>query len=533
VDGELGDGTTIDRHRPVLISLAGLNGVTSFSTVIAGNNHTLALDQQGRLWSWGLNTSGQLGLGDTDSRNRPTLVNYIRLTVDNITPGGINTAMDTGSLTITFTESVSLATRSTGVVTIDREAQLGTRIWNTDGTQLTIPLTIAEDSYLSVHTVSIAGFASLSEHGGTMLPLTHHFRTPPRPFDSPQGSLAKMLTAPEGTPLPSATFAFSFTPKEVVLNLADNIWSRDDGPAISDQTISIDSTTATTEAGTISASNYLELLDIFSTVSFPGGGVFVYEVAEVVSSSTLPGMEYDTSRFQVRLTVGNTGVIGAIEIFALMEYPANSNTWILDPDVDKLDSLAFTNVYTSHTELEITKTIAQGEFANLATLFDFEVVLVAPPVSSLSTTLTATIYSGTYPIDDPSRSPVVIGTGNIFSFTLRDGEKIVIPELPVGTTFSVTEAAHPEFAPSVEVYSVGVHIYSDMADINTALSTGQHILAGGGRNAADFTNTFQFIAPTGLVIANMSLALVLAVLLGLVMFVAYRKRRSIETLPLA
>ena len=36
--------------------------------------HVLALDNTNKLWSWGLNTSGQLGVQDYDDRSSPVLV---------------------------------------------------------------------------------------------------------------------------------------------------------------------------------------------------------------------------------------------------------------------------------------------------------------------------------------------------------------------------------------------------------------------------------------------------------------------------
>ena len=36
--------------------------------------HVLAIDTRGRLYAWGRNTDGQLGLGDVVQRNQPCLV---------------------------------------------------------------------------------------------------------------------------------------------------------------------------------------------------------------------------------------------------------------------------------------------------------------------------------------------------------------------------------------------------------------------------------------------------------------------------
>lgn len=46
--GELGDGTTIRRGKPVQVGSA-----TNWSRVIAGESHTLAIRSDGSLWTWG------------------------------------------------------------------------------------------------------------------------------------------------------------------------------------------------------------------------------------------------------------------------------------------------------------------------------------------------------------------------------------------------------------------------------------------------------------------------------------------------
>ncbi|MDK1703200.1 VWD domain-containing protein [Serratia rubidaea] len=76
--GELGDGTTTYQTRPVLVDLLPLNG-RKVMTVSAGEHHTVALDEQGGLWAWGLNDSGRLGDGSITDRHRPVQVDLTPL----------------------------------------------------------------------------------------------------------------------------------------------------------------------------------------------------------------------------------------------------------------------------------------------------------------------------------------------------------------------------------------------------------------------------------------------------------------------
>jgi alpha-tubulin suppressor-like RCC1 family protein len=68
--GQLGDGTTTDRHTPVQTS--SLTGVVAVAA--SGQRHSLAVRSDGTAWSWGWNSSGQLGDGTTTDRHTPVQV---------------------------------------------------------------------------------------------------------------------------------------------------------------------------------------------------------------------------------------------------------------------------------------------------------------------------------------------------------------------------------------------------------------------------------------------------------------------------
>lgn len=68
--GELGDGTT-PTSRVTPEQVLGLTGVIALA---GGRNHALALRSDGTVWSWGNNSSGQLGDGTRTHRSLPVKV---------------------------------------------------------------------------------------------------------------------------------------------------------------------------------------------------------------------------------------------------------------------------------------------------------------------------------------------------------------------------------------------------------------------------------------------------------------------------
>jgi YD repeat-containing protein len=69
--GQLGDATQLDRTAPVQLPAFSASPVIAVS---AGTTHSLALTSDGRVWAWGYNGNGQLGDGMTTSRATPTEV---------------------------------------------------------------------------------------------------------------------------------------------------------------------------------------------------------------------------------------------------------------------------------------------------------------------------------------------------------------------------------------------------------------------------------------------------------------------------
>ena len=70
--GQLGDGTTTRRTTPVRISRPDSTDSTfTWTQAAAGRTHNAAVGSDGQLYTWGDNTQGQLGDGTTSQRTRP------------------------------------------------------------------------------------------------------------------------------------------------------------------------------------------------------------------------------------------------------------------------------------------------------------------------------------------------------------------------------------------------------------------------------------------------------------------------------
>jgi alpha-tubulin suppressor-like RCC1 family protein len=67
--GQLGDGTTTNRRKPVQVS-----NLSHVSMIAAGYHYNLALKNDGSVWAWGHNSHGQLGDGSTTNKSSPAQV---------------------------------------------------------------------------------------------------------------------------------------------------------------------------------------------------------------------------------------------------------------------------------------------------------------------------------------------------------------------------------------------------------------------------------------------------------------------------
>ena len=86
-DGQLGNGTYMDRHVPVAVS--GLS--SGVAAIAAGQNHACALTTAGGVLCWGSNLEGQLGDGSTVGSATPVAVTGLSSGVTRISAGEYHT----------------------------------------------------------------------------------------------------------------------------------------------------------------------------------------------------------------------------------------------------------------------------------------------------------------------------------------------------------------------------------------------------------------------------------------------------------
>jgi alpha-tubulin suppressor-like RCC1 family protein len=140
--GQIGDGTKTQRTVPIIVA-----GVTGATAVAAGLSHSAALTSDGQVWTWGANGYGQLGDGSTTQNSLPRPV------------AGL-----TGILAVAAGQDFMLALRNDGTVWAwgqNANGQLG------DGTttQRTVPTIVPALSGISAIAAGASHSVALSSAG--------------------------------------------------------------------------------------------------------------------------------------------------------------------------------------------------------------------------------------------------------------------------------------------------------------------------------------------------------------------------------
>lgn len=377
--------------------------------------------------------------------------------------------------------------------------------------------------------------------------------------DPAKAAITKNLQMPEGTTTPAATFIFKITAKTVdgVTATTTNM------PAIADKTVTFAATDAGTTTGDVKSVKKETTDDIFKGVTWPHAGEYTYTITEQSGTYTTAAgetMTYSGGSYDVTVYVANgtsglyVAAIGAKIV--VTDNPGQTGGDKVDPTPggDPLvtgdsSKLIFTNTYiktivdprdpTDPTDpgdpddptnpdnqgISISKTVA-GNYGDKTKGFTFNVTVTK---NSLVTahTYTAYLMEGNTVVTDSSANPIsyTFTPGTAQEVTLTDGQRLVCIGVEVGTRYVAVESAATGYTPSMSIVTAGGTPVVTGGTVSTLLSTGSQ-LAGDGANSADFTNTYNDVTPTGIIINNLPFILMIVLAAGaFVAFVVVKSRK--------
>lgn len=312
--------------------------------------------------------------------------------------------------------------------------------------------------------------------------------------------ITKELKLAEGITIPRATFHFT----------ADKI--TEDAPEAEIESVSY---SAEDSKGKLSERVYkINKAGRITFGEFPHAGEYQYHVKETADPyDTASGevMTYSTEAYTMHVYVINTEN-GGTEV----EKITASNT-----AGDKVSEMNFENIYIkNNASLTISKTTA-GKNADRTKDFAFTLTFTK------SGTATDDTYEGMI-----GNEKVEFKAGVAKTFELHHGEKIVFTNIPAGTRYAVTETGTAYYTPSVEVFENGVKTVDTKAVKGQSLSSaeaGATNLVGEGNNSAVFTNTFDDVPITGIILENLPFTILIgaaAMLLAMGTFVKRFKKEK-------
>ena len=228
---------------------------------------------------------------------------------------------------------------------------------------------------------------------------------------------------------------------------------------------------------------------------FLHAGVYEYTVSETAETEN-DGITYDTASYDLRVYVVNNEE-GSLEVRSITA----------EKDGEKQNELSFTNTYRKNSSLTISKK-TEGEYADKTKDFKFTIRF------EKAATELDNVDAYTGKIGDET---VECKVGEETTFELHDGESLVFDPLPAGTRYVVEEvAAKDGYTPSIEVVENGVQTPGETVSESEGISsaaTGTN-LVGENKNEVVFTNTYQEIAVTGIVLNNWPFIILIILAIG-------------------
>lgn len=302
----------------------------------------------------------------------------------------------------------------------------------------------------------------------------------------------------DGTENPAETFTFSFTADSV--SDAEVAIKVDNMPSIPNSTVSFDKG----EASKAGDSNNVDVA--LSNINWPGVGVYVYKVAEVVPDTKTLGVGYSTKEGYLKVTVvHNTDDNG--NIIDGNYYVAFVTMSLADDNVDgQTDTKSgdFENTYSAGS-LNVKKTVT-GAMGDKTKEFEIYVTFKNETNQALKSDIYYTVGTEKKTI---SADNVTDDDGYTVTLQLKDDASVTFTNIPYGLSYSVSEKSYAD-----EGYSVSYDAKQN-GKINAA------------ETKTVVTNTKDGNIDTGITLDSVPFILMLVVCAGAaVLFIT--KRRSVE-----
>ena len=295
--------------------------------------------------------------------------------------------------------------------------------------------------------------------------------------------VCKHFEMAEGIAAPEVTF--SFIAKKVTTDAPD--------ATISTLTYS-NADTTTVENGLSSFDKEAEIT--FGT--FPHAGLYEYTISETVGTGD--AITYDTASYNLNVYVVNKEN-GNLEVRSITA----------EKDGAKQEELSFTNTYRKNSSLTISKS-TEGMHADKTKDFEFTIKFERAATESDE----IDVYTGII-----GEETVNCKLDEETTFELHDGESLVFDCLPAGTRYVVKEvAAEDGYTPSIKIVENGVETpgktVSERDGISSA-ATGTN-LVGENENEVVFTNTYEDIPLTGIILNNWPFIILIILAIGALLF---------------
>jgi pilin isopeptide linkage protein len=315
--------------------------------------------------------------------------------------------------------------------------------------------------------------------------------------------IEKTFQSKDGSELPSETFQFTMKPDETASGISTdgnnlNIY---EGVSLGDNDtieMSFDSKTTTTQQAGFDLSN-------LTFTNTPG--IYKYIVKEVVPTDANENIKYDSSEYSVSVYVNKSG-----EIVAIVSYNVKGNK----------TPIQFKNTYkqpkVKYDQLVVKKKV-EGSMGDKTQKFTFYLNLELA---------SGTKVKGTIARSDNTTETMTFKTGNN-KFQLADGDVLTVTDLPEGTLYTVTETGASGYTTDIVCTTKDSDGKDKKVEVNyskkyTASKYQTPIVTGG--TTVEFTNTKDYVVPTGVRLDIMPYLTLLAfALVGSIIFFSGRRRK--------